>query len=868
MKRARHQFPSGFLTLILITLVAAASVSVAAEKLRLVIAVKKGDYQKVEDAVRKMNGEVRFRYKNLDGLAVSIPAAKLTDLLSSPAILRVAKDELVTLPSPKRREIPGYGVVAPVYEVQPSNGQALTIGELQGLSGPAPANYYPFDNLLTHAFEFSNLTGHFGENVIVGIIDAGVSTDAFAVAGPGGSRIVGAENFTNDGIPGDSPLNGFHGTAVACCVGANAVFGFDNPAIQNAVKRYAPDAVIPNFFGPGVDGIPMVGQAPAVSFYSLKVFPFNSNSTSNSIVLAALDRAIELKDMYNHGTGGVNLRVVNLSLGGATLFAGNDPMTVPLVKRANEVGIVLTMSSGNDGPAGMTIGNPGDSKNILTVGASNDATHERIVGDIFFLGPGGGSLLRPVNNNIVADFSSRGPTADGRGDPEIVAPGVWRYAQGATGGIVWASGTSFSAPTVAGAAALLISAHPQATPNQIRAALIAGANPHVLDGDPEKLDQGAGMLDVLKAHQRFGSFNPADRGFETPFVRLNIFPFRLKIVDDNSFSGSTGWLNPGERREYYVATTDRPLGSLTVNVNVTAELPPAEQNPVFGDDALVTVASAKTSTGDYRAGAFVPGSATFTLGEQDLELGFTRVTVTGDNTNAGRVKASLSISNDRSVNQLRLFALGKLGQGENRVHTLAVAAGTPSLKLVLVWDQGWEMWPTNDLDLLVLDPNGNPVLLDNDGDDDLDGLSLDVPERLTVTAPAAGTWSFIVIGSTVWKGKEGYALFKEQGLPSSMPAASAEPSLKEVPSTFDLAQNYPNPFNPSTVIRYGLPVDAHVRLTVFNMLGQEVATLVDGEEVSGFHQVVFRDPGLASGVYFYRLNAGGFVSTRQLLLMK
>ncbi len=864
MKRTGYIFTPHGLTALLIAIMAAASVSMAAEKLRLVIGVNKGDYQKVEDAVKNLSGEVRFRYKNTDGLAVTIPAAKLADLLSSPGILRIAKDELVTLPSPKRRDIPGVGVIAPVYEAKPSGAQAMTVSDVQGLYNAAPANYYPFDNSLTHAFEFSNLTGHFGENVIVGIIDAGVSSAAVAVS----SRIVGAENFSGDGIPGDSPLNGFHGTAVACCVGASAVFGFSTPVIQDAVKRYAPGAVLPNFFGPGIDGIPMVGQAPAVKFYSLKVFPYNSNSTSNSTVLAALDRAIDLKDMYNHGTGGVNLRVVNLSLGGPTLFAGNDPLTAPLIKRANDVGIVLTISAGNDGPAGMTIGNPGDSKNILTVGASSDAMHDRIVDDIFFLGPGGGLLLRPVNNNIVADFSSRGPTADGRSDPELVAPGVWRYAQSATGGIVWASGTSFSAPTVAGAAALLISAHPQATPNQIRAALIAGANPNILDDDPEKLDQGAGLLDVLKAHQKFGAFNPFDRGLETPFVRLNVLPFRLKIVDGDDFSGFTGWLKPGERKEYYVSSTERPLGNLTVNVNVTPELPPASQNPLFGDDAFVTVASAKTSTGDYRAGGFVAGSATFTLGEQDLELGFTRVTITGDNTNAGRIRASISLTKDESHSRLRPIGFGKLTQGENRVHTLTVAPGTASLRLVLVWDKSWEMWPTNDLDLLVLDPNGNPVLVDNDGDQDLDGLSLDVPERLTVTAPAAGTWTFIVIGSTVWSGKESYTLYKEQDHPSGMSLASAEPSLKEVPAAFDLSQNYPNPFNPTTIIRYALPVVAHVRLTVYNTLGQEVATLVDRDEESGFHQVSFGNPGLASGVYYYRIRAGEFVATRQLVLLK
>jgi photosystem II stability/assembly factor-like uncharacterized protein len=85
---------------------------------------------------------------------------------------------------------------------------------------------------------------------------------------------------------------------------------------------------------------------------------------------------------------------------------------------------------------------------------------------------------------------------------------------------------------------------------------------------------------------------------------------------------------------------------------------------------------------------------------------------------------------------------------------------------------------------------------------------------------------------------------------------------------FDLTQNYPNPFNPSTTIRYGLPQRSHVLLTVFNTLGQQVATLVQQEEEAGYHDVRFDASGLSSGVYFYRLTAGSFVQTRKLLLLK
>ena len=88
------------------------------------------------------------------------------------------------------------------------------------------------------------------------------------------------------------------------------------------------------------------------------------------------------------------------------------------------------------------------------------------------------------------------------------------------------------------------------------------------------------------------------------------------------------------------------------------------------------------------------------------------------------------------------------------------------------------------------------------------------------------------------------------------------------PDAYVLAQNYPNPFNPSTTIRYGLPSRAHVTLTVFNTLGQQVSVLQNGDQDPGYHEVRFDGANLPSGVYFYRMQAGGFVETKRLLLLK
>jgi hypothetical protein len=89
-----------------------------------------------------------------------------------------------------------------------------------------------------------------------------------------------------------------------------------------------------------------------------------------------------------------------------------------------------------------------------------------------------------------------------------------------------------------------------------------------------------------------------------------------------------------------------------------------------------------------------------------------------------------------------------------------------------------------------------------------------------------------------------------------------------VPQRFSLAQNYPNPFNPSTTIKYELPKSSHVSLSVYDILGREVSLLVNERRDAGVYEVKFDGSNLASGVYFYRLQAGDFVAAKKLLLIK
>jgi hypothetical protein len=96
-----------------------------------------------------------------------------------------------------------------------------------------------------------------------------------------------------------------------------------------------------------------------------------------------------------------------------------------------------------------------------------------------------------------------------------------------------------------------------------------------------------------------------------------------------------------------------------------------------------------------------------------------------------------------------------------------------------------------------------------------------------------------------------------------------ESDVEGLAQRFELLQNYPNPFNPRTMITFTLPRTSRVTLRVYDLLGREIAALVDGESLAaGTHDVSFDASHLSSGVYFYRLQADGIARTRQMVLVK
>jgi hypothetical protein len=99
-------------------------------------------------------------------------------------------------------------------------------------------------------------------------------------------------------------------------------------------------------------------------------------------------------------------------------------------------------------------------------------------------------------------------------------------------------------------------------------------------------------------------------------------------------------------------------------------------------------------------------------------------------------------------------------------------------------------------------------------------------------------------------------------------AVAVEQALGKTPTEYSLSQNYPNPFNPSTVIGFDLPKSSTVKITVYDILGNEVQQLANGVQSAGYHSVTFNAQNLASGMYFYKIQAGTFIQTKKMILLK
>jgi subtilisin family serine protease len=720
---------------------------------RLIVRAAK-PYDALEARIKSIGGTVTGRYTYIDALAVEVPVNAVGALRSIAGNDALLKDAQVPAPAAAQPIQAGRsGIDAAV-----AAASRLLSERVQGVAGPAMSSVTPNAYLVNNAILGAaplHAAGVAGQGVIVAVIDSGIRPGFPHLSSDG--SVIGGEDFVNDGLTFSNPANGGHGTFVAGMISANVALQFGAASsFLAATRTYCPPCAV----GQTDDIIPMIGTAPLASIYALRVFgPTGGAPTSR--IFTAIERAIDLRQRFDRGaSGGVNIQVVNMSLGGPTLMAGRDLLD-RLASTLLDHGIVLVTSAGNAGPSSLTGGSPGTALEALTVGAASYAHNERIIAHLSLppaLGPQRGALYRPFGGVQTAVFSSRGPAADGRVDPDVTANGTANYGQGffETGNITIGSGTSFSAPSVAGVAALLRQAFPMATARQIRNAIILSANPNLLADDSTELDQGAGFVDAMAARDLLAAGQVPDTTVKprkphksvSQNVRHGTF---LEPLKGNVFQRASG-LKPGERADFLYEVTERTEQVVISLQNFAAALPPAQQNQLFGDDIFLAVHSAKTSSqpgdGDYLRTAFTTGG-TFVV--NNPEPGLLRVTVNGDTTNAGSVAVDVAIASVKGAND-KATATGQIATGDTATIVVNVPAGVDQAVFTTRWRNNWSRYPTSDLDMILIDPAGTIYF---------DGATLNSPESVVfplvpaVTGdpsrpkPAAGTWLVLVDGFEV-----------------------------------------------------------------------------------------------------------------------
>lgn len=277
-----------------------------------------------------------------------------------------------------------------------------------------------------------------GKGVTVAVVDTGLKPHVDLVRPK--NRILGFKDFVNNrNTPYDD--NG-HGTHVAGIIAGNG---------SSSNDKYT-------------------GIAPSADLLIVKALD-SSGSGNTSDIVSAIQWVIENKDKYN-------TKVLNLSLGTP---ANNPYDSCPLaqaVEKATEAGLTVICAAGNSGPSKNTILCPGNAPSGITVGAVDD------------------NKTPEINDDLIASFSSRGPTNDGLKKPDVVAPGVdiMSLSNKNSSGYISLSGTSMATPVVSGACALLYEKYKDLTPDKMKKMIVGCCNNIGFSQN----EQGAGIIDLEK----------------------------------------------------------------------------------------------------------------------------------------------------------------------------------------------------------------------------------------------------------------------------------------------------------------------------------------------------------------------------------
>jgi subtilisin family serine protease len=720
--------------------------------------------------ITRLGGTVNYQFKYINGLAATLAADALKVLARNPDIKKIYLDEnrlLSTLPMEDDLEEDPLE-----FSLEDTLTISLTPEEIMTVMPEAYTYWNPVAMGAVDVWE----TGIFGQGSTAVIIDTGIWANHFMIRG---SVIGGVDMSPDVGTPFEgwnSTANHWHGSHVAgILAGHGAILIHSSHPLYTAISKYGEPPPQASSIGyPGYHIVPLFGLAPDASLYIIKVFPHTGAGVPEWRIIAAIEHAIELKE-----TDALDVDIISMSLGGATLFDGRD-LEDQTVDVATSVGITVVSAAGNDGPAPMTVSSPGSADTGMTVAAAAHPVNTRVFWDYYYGVPSIGKKLFVSDIPQIYAFSSRGPTSDGRGKPDISATGIFVLSAFPSvnnpNGLAFASGTSMSTPAVSGAVGLLNSYAetylPAASPEDYKQAIKNGAV--WLDGYTEN-DQGAGYLNAnmaLTALQEDTSLGDEPPELPKKYKLADIT--NIPIVGSGEYTASITELAPGYKQDFVFEVT---YETDSISLEIT-NLYFHDGNPLGLNSLEIYIQSAKRTTyGYYIDSANVWGNASFLITDDEttwtgevtgvfwdpytrlapIEPGYVKITIENDWTSFAEISADITITvTETEPETPDLVFSGKIKQDDwTRIPKSGVItppAGTTKVVIELSWENDWTQYPSADIDMLVRWHDGTGAQWS------FDGATLNSPERVIITG-ATINWFYIwVNGYTVYEKKEPWTI--------------------------------------------------------------------------------------------------------------
>ena len=758
-----------------------------------VIVVATDSKETIISEVNALGGEVTRTYKSIEAIAASIPADNLLNLASSPHVKRIFGDSLRYLASDM---LPfAYSLIGERGDKDDPGPSSLKLMkdvlDVTLLSEEDIKDYLPKGYVnpeLTHASEIWDETDA-GSQSIVAIIDSGCWSEPYF--DPETNRtfipwylgnVIGGIDLSYDvGTPYEgygNPMNFYHGTACADMLAAHVILTFPtgHPWAE-AMYYWYPDCVV--YRDENITQILVLGTAPNALIYAIKIFDHTGAGVPVSLVMAAIDHAIQLKV-----SGELDIDVISMSLGGGVGAPGENPEDL-LVDAATEVGITVVAAAGNEGPALMEVGSPGTAKTAITVGGARDPIHERVYGSIVLNAYYGfpieyGYYWYPHDEKMVVNWASKGPTADGRIKPDVIATASRLFFQLTPAELPYTialgSGTSFSTPQVSGIAALLNSYIElnglNYGPHHIKEAIIEGAEP--LEGFTV-YEQGAGYVNAANALDILVTLPEElpeeDYGWSHHINDIWFPPLELLDLERGTATIENVTLEPG-RFAYFAFWVTSEVDSIKIYVeNVTF----TDFNPLFGDSYNVYLSTAeRDGAGSYYIGEpeyFMSDSILLVTLNAPCEPGVVRLALENDFSSFGAITLGKITIEVRIVSAIsmgkRMYIFscgapieqaivevypgkikhycGAVKEGETDIYHFTIPDETGYAYVYLYWIRNWALWATSDLDLIIFCP---------DQTINIDGATLASPEVATIAGP--GEYEIWVSGYQVYFNRTEY----------------------------------------------------------------------------------------------------------------